>query len=130
MKYAARARLLPGCVHEDVLAVLARQDAGDQMPRGLRFGRDDRELFADQAVEQARFPGIRATGDAYRATAPHFHLESCSSIAVAACCSARWPAVALPVAVRPSLATAHSTSQGWRCAAPFIGRTPRLGSRR
>src|SRR5206468_10432630 len=130
MKYAARARLLPGCVHEDVLTVLARQDAGDQMPRGLRFGRDDRELFADQAVEQARFPGIRATGDAYRATAPHFHFESCSSIALAACCSARWREVPLPVAVRPSSPTAHSTSKDWRCAAPCTDSTRYSGSRR
>src|SRR6266436_8447146 len=80
MQHAARARLLPGRVDEDVLAVLACQDAGDQMPRGLRFGRDDGELFADQPVEQARFPGIRATGNAYRAAAPHFHFESRSSI--------------------------------------------------
>src|SRR5256885_10053344 len=100
MKHAARARLLPGCVHEDVLAALARQDAGDQMPRGLRLGRDDRELFADQAVGQARIPRSRATGDGYPVTTPHFQFESFPSIALAACCSAHWREAHPPGAAR------------------------------
>ena len=72
-----------------------------QVAGGLRPGRDDRQLLAHQAVQQARLAGVRPAGDADGAAAVRAHAwPSFSSIACAACCSARWRDVPLPVALQ------------------------------
>jgi hypothetical protein len=73
MQRAPRLRLLPGRIDEDVLAVRLREDPGDEVARGLRLGRDDGNLLADQAVEQARLAGVGTPGDADRAAAMRSH---------------------------------------------------------
>src|SRR5258708_28629743 len=116
---AAPTALLPRRVDKHVLAVLAGQDSGHEVARGLGLRRYDRQLLTHQAVEQARLAGVRPSGDAYGAAAMRVHaFSSFSSIARAACCSARWREVPLPVALSPASGSAHSTSKDWRCDAP------------
>ena len=42
-------------------------DAGDPVARGLRLGRDDGQLLADDAVEQRRLADVRSAQDGDRA---------------------------------------------------------------
>ncbi len=60
---ASGARLLARGVDEHVLATVPREDAGYQMPGGLRPGRDDRQLLPDQPVEQAGLADVGAARD-------------------------------------------------------------------
>jgi hypothetical protein len=69
MQRAFRPRLLPRGVDEHVLAIRPGQDAGHEVARGLRLRRNDRQLLADDPVEEARLAGVRAPGDADRAAA-------------------------------------------------------------
>src|SRR5688572_6507767 len=117
--------LLPGRVDEHVLALRRGQDAGDQVARGLRLGRDDGDLLAHHPVEQAGFAGVRAAGEADGAAAVRAHAWSLASISRAASCSARWREVPVPW-VRAS-PTAHSTSNERACGAPWVATTRYCG---
>ena len=72
-------------IDEHVLAAGQRQDAVQQVPRGLRLGRDDRELLADQPVEEARLAGVRPADQADGAAAVLAQCPSLSSMRCAAC---------------------------------------------
>src|SRR3990170_997158 len=50
----------PGTVEENDLPPRLGVDAGDPVPRRLRFRRDDGNLGADDPVEQGRFPDVGA----------------------------------------------------------------------
>ncbi len=58
-----------GCVYEDDLRILTIQDAFDGVASGLRLGRSDGELFAQDAVEEGGFPRIWLADDRYPAAA-------------------------------------------------------------
>src|SRR4029077_21246417 len=109
------ARRVARRVEEDVLALRLSENPADQVPRGLRPRRDDRQLLAHQAVEQARLAGVRAADQRHGAAALA-QAPSASSMARAASCSARWRELPVPRAL--SSPTTHSTSNDWRCAAP------------
>src|SRR5205814_9916928 len=101
-------RRIAGRVEEHVLALGTRHDAADQVAGGLRARGDDRQLLAHEAVEQARLAGVRPA-DKRNGTAAMGQAPSCSSIARAASCSARWRELPVPRALRS--ATTHSTSK-------------------
>ena len=85
-RFSRRCRLLlarlwrPGASTKMYWQSGPREDAGDQVARGLRLGRDDRDLLADQAVQQARLAGVRAPRNADRAAAVRAHCKSLSSL--------------------------------------------------
>ena len=60
----------PGSIDQNNLSALVAflrcdiDDAEDTVARGLRLGRNDRNLFADQRVQQGAFARVRASEDA------------------------------------------------------------------
>ena len=65
----AAARVQPRRVHEDDLGVGQVPDPGDAVARGLRPRRDDRQLLADQPVEQRGLARVRPARRATRSPA-------------------------------------------------------------
>ena len=53
----------PGRIEDDHLRVVGGADADDAMAGGLRLGRGDGELFADEPIEQRGFAGVGESGD-------------------------------------------------------------------
>ncbi len=53
----------PGQIDIDNLRRAFHGDAGDARARGLRLGRDDRHLGADETVDQGRFAGVGRADD-------------------------------------------------------------------
>ena len=60
-----------GRVGEDVLGVVARQHAHDRTSGGLRLGRDDSEVLADQRIEEGGLPDVGAAGQHDRSASGH-----------------------------------------------------------
>src|SRR5437867_5044944 len=60
-----------GRIGEDVLRVVFGEQANDGQARGLRLGRDDREMLPDERVEQRRFADVRPTREHDGATPRH-----------------------------------------------------------
>src|SRR4029079_13567205 len=56
-------RLVAGRVDEDELRALVGEDPLDAMARGLRLARRDRDVRADDLVEQRRLADVRAADD-------------------------------------------------------------------
>jgi hypothetical protein len=57
---------------DDHLYVVNRVDPDDAVARGLRLGADDRELLANDAVEQRRFARVGFSGDGDDSSARHY----------------------------------------------------------
>jgi len=51
-------------IHEDHLSFGLVPDAHDPVARGLGFARCDRDFFADEGIEQRRFPDVWPPDDA------------------------------------------------------------------
>ena len=58
-----------GRIDEDELRRPFDGDAADERARGLHLGRDDRDLGADECVEQSRFADIRRPDQRHEAAA-------------------------------------------------------------
>ena len=61
----------PRGVEDDHLGVLGGANADDAMPGGLRLGRSDGKLLADEAIEQRRLTGVGEAGDGNDACPGH-----------------------------------------------------------
>ena len=95
-------------VHQQDLAVAARQDAEDAKPRGLRLRRHDRQPGARQPIEQRRLSGVRRPDDRHEAAARGHRATPrsptpcsptpCRRASAASCSAARLlPAVPVPL---------------------------------
>jgi hypothetical protein len=60
-----------GKVVEDVLGVALGAKSGHREPSGLGFGAHDREVSADQGVEEGGFPHVGGAGEGDVAGAGH-----------------------------------------------------------
>src|SRR5205807_3596355 len=62
-------RVQPGRVDEHHLGAGEILDPGDAIPRCLRPRRDDRELLADETIQQRRLSGVGPTDQRYESGA-------------------------------------------------------------
>src|SRR2546426_452194 len=70
-------------IDENDLAIVACDDSLDAVPGRLRFVRNGRDLFADEAVEQRRLARVRASDEGHIAAAKSIachHLERYQSL--------------------------------------------------
>src|SRR2546427_818952 len=67
----AGGRVEPGRVDEDDLRAREVLDAGDPVARRLRARRDDRELLADEAIQEGRLARVRAADERNEPCAGH-----------------------------------------------------------
>ena len=110
-----------GRVHEDDLGGAVDADAEHARARGLRLGRDNGNLGADQAVEQGGLAGIGRAQQGDETGPARGHSNRSSRAAAAAAAAARLDPPE-PLALLP-LASAASTSNSGRCAGPRLART-------
>src|SRR5271163_55578 len=52
-----------GRIDKDYLRIRIAADAHHLAPRGLRLGRDDRDLMPDDMIDQGRFSDVRAPAE-------------------------------------------------------------------
>ena len=79
-RYAGSSR--PGVSSRIIWASSVGADADDAVARGLRLWADDAELFADDAIEERGFAGVRLSDDGDDSGARHRRKHSGAGVAM------------------------------------------------